>query len=369
MLFDTLHLPYSPSPDDDHRVMTEQIEQIVEAERLGFDTSWLTEHNFTGECAFGDPLIFGAALSQHTTRIRVGFAVLQMALHHPTRVLIQASALDNLLGGRLTIGIGRGSSFNQFEYAGFGASTEGQRERMFEAIELMERTWGGDFSPFEGEHFQVHIHGVRPAPIQRPHPPIVLSSLSDESLLWAAARGYPILLPRLELGRAGERIAFFTNAMREAGQGEETIDRILDNCAVTRSIYLADSEEQARAIADPATARANAGRAHAKTLNTAQMAVPMDAWRAPGTTADAAEAAEGVSSVIQRTFIIGTPEMAHEKLAELGEAGVRRVMLAFSWGDLAHDRVLESMARFSAEVMPRLQARDAGSPARSAVAS
>lgn len=354
MLFDTLHLPYSPSPDDDHRVMTEQIEQIVEAERLGFTTAWLTEHNFTGECAFGDPLIFGAALSQRTTRIRVGFAVLQMALHHPTRVLIQASELDNLLGGRLTIGIGRGSSFNQFEYAGFGADTEGQRERMFEAIELMERTWGGDHSPFEGEHFRVQIHGVRPAPIQRPHPPIVLSSLSDETLLWAAARGYPILLPRLEVGRARERIAFFTQAMEDAGHDAATIDGILDHCAVTRSIHLGDSEEKARAIADPATARANAARAHAKLLNTSDMAVPMEAWRAPGTTAAAVEAAEGVSSVIQRTFIIGTPEMAHEKLAELREAGVRRVMLAFSWGDLEHDRVFDSMQRFASEVMPRL---------------
>ena len=361
MFFDTFHLPYSPSPEDDHRVLEEQIEQIVEAERLGFGTAWLTEHNFTGECAFGDPLIFGAALSQRTTRIRIGFAVLQMALHHPTRLLIQTSQLDNLLGGRLTIGIGRGSSFNQFEYAGFGVGTEGQRERMFEAIELMERSWNGDHSPFEGEHFRVQVHGVRPAPIQRPHPPIALSSLSDDSLLWAAARGYPILLPRLEVGRARERIAFFTRAMREAGHGEEVVDRILDDCAVTRSIHLADGEGQAREAAAPATERANAARARSRELNTSSISAPMEAWRAPGAAPAAVEAAEGVSSVIQRTYILGTPEMAYERMAELGEAGVRRVMLAFSWGDLEHDRVLDSMRRFASEVMPRLGERD-GAP-------
>ncbi|MYH40698.1 MAG: LLM class flavin-dependent oxidoreductase [Chloroflexi bacterium] len=363
MLFDTFHLPYSPSPDDDHRVLTEQIEQIVEAERLGFDTAWLTEHNFTGECAFGDPLIFGAALSQRTTRIRVGFAVLQMALHHPTRLLIQTSQLDNLLGGRLTIGIGRGSSFNQFEYAGFGVDTEGQRERMFEAIELMERSWAGDYSPFEGEHFRVQVHGVRPAPIQRPHPPIALSSLSDDSLLWAAGRGYPVLLPRLEVGRARERIAFFAQAIREAGHDEAAVDRALDHCAVTRSIHLADSDEEARAAAAPATARANAARAASRMLNTTSISAPMEAWKAPGAAPAAVEAAEGVSSVIQRTYILGTPETACEQLAELADAGVRRVMLAFSWGDLEHERVLESMRRFTAEVMPRL-----GAPGRPAAA-
>ena len=356
MLFDTFHLPYSPSADDDHRVMTEQIDQIVEAERLGFGTAWLTEHNFTGESAFADPLIFGAALSQRTTRIRIGFAVLQMALHHPTRVLIQTSALDNLLNGRLTIGIGRGSAFNQFEYAGFGADTEGQRERMFEAIELMERAWAGDHSPFEGEHFQVQVHGVRPAPIQRPHPPIALSSLSDDTLLWAAARGYAILLPRLEVGRARERLAFFARAMEEAGHDEATIERVLDDCAISRSIHLADSEQQARATAAAATERANAARAHSRALNTISLAIPMDAWRAPAAAPQAVEGAEDFSRVIQRTHIIGTPEMARARLEELAETGVRRVMLAFSWGDLPHERVLESMRHFAAEVMPQLDA-------------
>jgi alkanesulfonate monooxygenase SsuD/methylene tetrahydromethanopterin reductase-like flavin-dependent oxidoreductase (luciferase family) len=352
MLFDTFHLPYSPSPDDDHRVMEEQIQQIVEAERLGFDSAWLTEHNFTGECAFGDPLIFGAALSQRTSRIRIGFAVLQMALHHPTRLLIQTSALDNLLNGRLTIGLGRGSAFNQFEYAGFGADTEGQRERLFEAIELMTRAWGGDYSPFEGEHFQVHVHGVRPAPIQRPHPPIVLSSLSDASLLWAAEHGYPILLPRLELERARERLAFFRSAMADAGHDEATIEQALDQCAVTRTIYIADNEEQARAETEAATARANASREESRALNTKTISGPIDAWRAPQTMAGAVAAAEGVSNVIQGTYILGTAEHAREKLRELEEAGVRRVMLAFSWGDLAHEAALRSMGRFAAEMMP-----------------
>ena len=283
-----------------------------------------------------------------------------MALHHPTRLLIQASALDNLLGGRLTIGLGRGSAFNQFEYAGFGADTEGQRERLFEAIELMTKAWSGDYSPFEGEHFRVHVHGVRPAPIQRPHPPIVLSSLSDDSLLWAAAHGYPILLPRLELERARERLAFFRSAMADAGHDEPTIERALDQCAVTRSIYIADSEEQARAETEPATARANASRAESRALNATSISAPMEAWAAPGAAPKAAEVAEGVSNVIQRTYILGTAEHAREKLRELEEAGVRRVMLAFSWGDLSHERALRSMSRFAAEVMPAVAAAPAG---------
>ncbi len=98
-------------------------------------------------------------------------------------------------------------------------------------------------------------------------------------------------------------------------------------------------------------------------LNTTSISAPMEAWRAPGAAPAAVEAAEGVSSVIQRTDILGTPEAACEQLAEHAASGVRRVMLAFSWGDLEHERVLESMRRFTAEVMPRL-----GGPERPAAA-
>ena len=170
MRFSTFHQPLAPTSADDARVIDEQIEQVVAAEELGYHTAWLTEHLFNATCAYGDPTLIAAALSQRTTRIRVGFAVLQMAMTHPARLVIQAGLLDNLLKGRLTLGLGRGSAFNPHEYEAFGVTPDAERDRaqMFEAIELMERAWAGDGS-FEGEHYRVAIPEVRPAPVQRPH--------------------------------------------------------------------------------------------------------------------------------------------------------------------------------------------------------
>ncbi len=363
MRFGTFHLPLSPTPADDRRVVEEQMQQIEAAEALGFDYAWLTEHNFTGESGYADPIVFGAALSQRTSRIRVGFAVVQMALHHPTRLLIQTSLLDNLLDGRLTIGIGRGSAFNEYEYVAFGARSEGQRERMFEAIELMERAWAGDNTPYEGEHFQLRIPGVRPTPVQKPHPPLMLSVLSDDTVAWAAARGYPIMMPRLDLARATERLAFYRRAMEEASIAPERIGRALDSCTLQRSVYVAATDEQAHEEVQEATFRLHRHLQHSRQTfnptdvdNRARAAQnASQKWSSPDSTPE-----EAVADLISRGFILGSPETVRGKLREIRDAGVRGMMLSFTWGDLRHEMVLRSMERFGREVMPEFTAETAG---------
>src|SRR5262245_26659416 len=107
MRFGWLTLAHSPSPEHDTQAIFEQLEQATLAEELGFAGVWLTEHNFTGESVYADPIPFAAALAMRTKRIRIGFAVILMALRHPVRLATQLSLLDNLTCGRLDIGIGR----------------------------------------------------------------------------------------------------------------------------------------------------------------------------------------------------------------------------------------------------------------------
>ncbi|MCY4640210.1 MAG: LLM class flavin-dependent oxidoreductase [Chloroflexi bacterium] len=367
MRFGTHPLPLSPTADDDLRVIGEQLDQIELADRLGFEHCWLTEHLLSGESGFGDPIPLAGAISQRTSRIRVGFAVLQMALTHPTRVFLQANLLDNLLEGRLTLGIGRGSAFNEYEYVAFGARSDGQRERMFEALDLLERAWARDASPFAGEFFSVSIPDVRPRPVQQPHPPIVLSVLSDETLRWAAGRGYGVMMPRLPVERARERLGFYRRAMAEADVPETAAEQALERSTLLRSIYVADSDEQAEEEVREATFRL-----HAHLQRTRQGYNPTDVdnralaqqnaspvWSSPESTPE-----EAVASLMSRGFILGSPETVRSRIAELEEAGVRGLMITFTWGDMGHERVLRSMSRFAAEVMPHFAREPAASAAR-----
>ena len=137
MKFGWLTLNHSPSAAEDGVAIDEQLQQACLAEALGYDSVWLTEHNFTGESVYGDPIPFASALAMKTERIRIGFAVIQMALRHPVRVATQLSVVDNLCKGRLDVGVGRGTIFNEYEFVGYGLDSSDSRERFAESLEIM----------------------------------------------------------------------------------------------------------------------------------------------------------------------------------------------------------------------------------------
>ena len=77
MRFGWLTLAHSSSPDADYGAIQDLVAQACFAETAGFDGIWLTEHNFTGESVYCDPIPFASAVAARTSRIRIGFAVLQ----------------------------------------------------------------------------------------------------------------------------------------------------------------------------------------------------------------------------------------------------------------------------------------------------
>ena len=114
------------------------------------DAVWLTEHHFDGAVAYADPVVFGAAVAMRTRRVKIGFAVVEMALHHPVRLAAQTALLDNLSHGRLIMGTGRGSAYNEYEYFGFGLTLEEGREMLPEAEELLVKAWTGEDVDHQG---------------------------------------------------------------------------------------------------------------------------------------------------------------------------------------------------------------------------
>ncbi len=90
MQFGWLTLALSPSPEED--AAPDQAggsSRSRYAEQLGFSDVWLTEHYFTGESVYNDSLLFASALAMKTSKIRIGFAVVQTPFHHPVRLAVQ----------------------------------------------------------------------------------------------------------------------------------------------------------------------------------------------------------------------------------------------------------------------------------------
>ena len=120
---------YVPELDGDCAALYDHwLEQIDAAENLGFDSLWVTEHHFR---YFGgmmpSPSILLAAAAQRTKKMRLGAAVSILPMHNPLRVAEEFAMVDQLSGGRVLFGAGRG--MHPTEYAVFGADWNNAQQR------------------------------------------------------------------------------------------------------------------------------------------------------------------------------------------------------------------------------------------------
>jgi hypothetical protein len=143
----------SRDPAADDRVIEEAVQEARLAEDEGMDAVFLVEHHFDGNCAYVDPATFAAALAMATTRIKIGFAVLQTSLYHPLRMAEQISLVDNLSKGRLIVGLGRGSLVNLHEYSGYQIEPDSAQERFEEIEEILLKCWTNEKVQHAGKYW------------------------------------------------------------------------------------------------------------------------------------------------------------------------------------------------------------------------
>ena len=354
MQFGWLTLAHSPSPESDTEGIFHQLDQAVLAETLGFDGVWLTEHNFTGESVYSDPIPFAAALAMRTSRIRIGFAVIQMALRHPVRLATQLSLLDNLTRGRLDIGVGRGTIFNEYEFVGYGLRSGDARERMAEALEVMIGAWTRAPLTHTGRFFDVRFPEMRPAPVQRPHPPIWHSVASAASFRACGEKGVPILTVRLPVEQIPLRLGHYAEGLAASGLASAEQARLRKQAAIWRWVYVGESRAQAEDELRAALVETRRHMNHARSdFNPPDFRVD-PALLNPWTDARVAEE-EGIRFALQSGTLIGSAREVADQVAELREAGVRHLLCQMSFGYLGHERITASMRRFGEDVMPKFR--------------
>jgi probable F420-dependent oxidoreductase len=150
----------------------DDIRRVVElAEELGFDSVWATEHIIVGPEAvdpYGrvyDPLVTLGWIAGWTERIGLGTSIVLVPLHNPMHLAKEVATLQELSGGRFTLGVGMGWHRDEFEF--MGVPFEGRGRRADEAIRLMRALWSGE-RDFEGEHWSFHDATFQPQPSPQP---------------------------------------------------------------------------------------------------------------------------------------------------------------------------------------------------------
>jgi alkanesulfonate monooxygenase SsuD/methylene tetrahydromethanopterin reductase-like flavin-dependent oxidoreductase (luciferase family) len=351
MQFGWLTLSLSPSADEDTARIAQQIELVCQAEALGFGDVWLTEHYFTGESVYNDSLLFASALAMRTSRVRIGFAVVQMPFHHPVRLATQLALLDNLSRGRIDVGIGKGTAYNEYEFVGHGLRSHDARARMDEAVEILERAWREAPLKYEGKYYRLEVPQIRPRPVQQPGPPLWRSVISPGSFEECGRLGVPILTARLPVERIRERWATYRKGLEAGGHDEKTQARLLAQSALWRNVYVASSDAQAEDELAALLTETRAHMMHVREAHNPSDFAPepssLNAWTDPRV-----PDSEAIPFALRTGSLYGSPKRVREQVAELREVGVRHLLCQTGFGAMSYERQRASMRRFGEEVMP-----------------
>jgi alkanesulfonate monooxygenase SsuD/methylene tetrahydromethanopterin reductase-like flavin-dependent oxidoreductase (luciferase family) len=308
----------------------------VEAEALGFRSSFLVEHHFTGWNQVSATLMLLMALAMRTTTMRLGSAVIVLPWHHPVLLAEQAATLDLISGGRFDFGIGKG--YRHSEFHGFQIAPEEAEARFEEAVAVMTRAWTTrERFSHRGRFWHFEDIVVEPPPAQKPHPPLWVAAGSEHSIRGAAARGFNLILDQYAGPQAlAQRIGIYKAERLARGLSFDP-----KQVAVARQLYVAKDEADKQAALE---------RQAAHTRRTVEVS------RAPGAAAGRGShvlAYADRDGGTEENALYGTPDQICAMLGALRAAGVDHVLLTVAGGS-------PQLRRFARDIMPAF----AGAPAR-----
>src|SRR5436190_4851427 len=300
----------------DREVVEQALWEVDFAERHGFESVWVTEHHFSGYGSIGVPSVYAAGIAQRTRRIRIGYGVAVVPLHHPLRLAEEISWVDHLSEGRVAVGVGPG--FSPFEFGGFGIPVDERHARFVEGFDVLRRALAEPEITFEGRRLM-----VRPRPYTHPHPPFYWASTADESLRKAGAEGMPLLFGLEPVAQLAERLKRYRAIRVEAGASDDAIDREIGEMYALRRICIAGTDAEAlREVQEPLRWHREMGtRVHERCEAIDTVAVPTD-----GPMIEPSDG-EWVGSVATVT----------RKLDELRALGLRKVIGWFHFGNMSYE--------------------------------
>jgi alkanesulfonate monooxygenase SsuD/methylene tetrahydromethanopterin reductase-like flavin-dependent oxidoreductase (luciferase family) len=319
--------------------------EIALAEESGFQHYWFLEHHLNQNCPMPSPNLVIAAASRSTHRIRLGNMVNILPFRNPVILAEEIAMLDNLTGGRVDVGIGRGQ--NPREFHTFGLAHAASREMFLEAIKVMEAVWNQETFDFAGKYFQVNkTTAMGPPPVQKPLP-LFVSGQSEESLRWAAERnisfGQIDALPD-ECRRDCE---FYRSVQVASGHAPSP------KLFLTREIFVGETDAEARRDAYAYLLKYwDLWGRYAQFVRERRIPESDAHWRrrAPRL------AAMSYDDLIENDLIfIGSPATVQDKIRKLAaNLDVAVLACVFHLGGLEHEKVCRSMQLFAQEVMPNV---------------
>ncbi|MCX4722779.1 LLM class flavin-dependent oxidoreductase [Streptomyces sp. NBC_01306] len=353
-----------------HRLMREAREFAVAAEDAGFWSVWYTEHHFghEGQELTPNPVLMGTDIAARTERIRIGQAANIVTFWHPLRLAEDLALLDQLSGGRVEVGVGRGLYGREAMNLNPQADPRDQEQNraLFEeTLEILKKAWTGEFFEHHGRFYDFPAPGLKwshplspatedfttdgeitklavtPAPYQRPHPPMWQVVDSPRSIESCARNGIQGILWLPPVSALKGRFDLYRRAATETTGREHALG---EGLALVRDVYVADTMEQAREEFQEALLQTYRWVTH---------------WRGLSNLMEEGEELTDEHELSfdflqDRNLLVGTPDYVAEKISELqDEINLEHLMLWTTHPGLPHKHAMRSLELFSEQVMPR----------------
>ena len=216
-------------PAGSARTVTQEYRDTIElvrlAEALGFDSAWVSEHHGASDGYLPSLLVMLAAFAEATSRIRLGTGLILTPLHDPIRLAEDVAVVDQLSGGRLTLGLGLGWRDEEFRMLRIPAAE--RLARTTETVEILRRAAGGERFSFEGEVFHLDRVRVMPPTAQQGGPPIVLGGYVDAALRRAGSVGDGHMTDADDIEHLRHAVALMDEGAREVGRDPSALHLVL----------------------------------------------------------------------------------------------------------------------------------------------
>ncbi len=340
-----------------HQRYEELWRELELCDGLGFDYSFCVEHHFRpDESWISSPSLYAVGAGARTKHLRIGPMGYIVPLYHPLRLVEEIAIVDQMLGGRMELGLVPGISAEYFKP--FGLDYSFRKSPTLEFVDYMRAAYGEKqpFS-FNGDNHKTESAEISVQPFQKPHPPLWMMSRDPQTLEFCAKNGinpgYFLIYPRKD---AAPRYVKFLEDWAKAGHPKKP------NIAYCTIVHVDDTDEKAIDVALKRAARAYEGfLPHAKPGETFEERVREHAKKfigrgEPGASEIMANLFDADYLMKHELVFIGSPETVAAKIHAAAKAGLFNVFLGeFNFSDLPQADLMRSIKLFGEKVIPALR--------------
>lgn len=318
------------------------LEIVKLADQAGFDIVWAPEHHCIEYTIGPNPLLFLTQWAEHTSRIRLGTAVLVAPYWHPIRLAGEIGLVDILTGGRLEVGIARGAYQYEFDRMAGGIPQERGGSYLREMVPVLKKLWAGDCE-HHGIHWSFPKATAVPKPLQKPHPPLWVAARDPRTFAWAVENELNIMAT--PLSKPFSEVENLTSKLETAMRDHPGHPRPRFMIQRITCVYRNPDDWRIPVNTALENRRVFEGLFQNKTE-------VINGFPQPIELNDTDTDSDFSPEKIRDNMMFGTPEEVVEKLRQYEAVGVDIFCYNSTFG-LPHDFEMQSLELFATEVMPR----------------